>query len=299
MPNDAHMQQFFEDTANVLAQNRLALSNILEKYATIANGASEPSAPDALHFTAQEIEALIWQTRLLEAHVRSGASVEMANTSVSGMQLLQWQEEERAKTAKQLEDTDGQLLANAIFELAAVKSLIMDDYAESDPVMAGIDALQQELEDGLANLRFLVADLEPGTMLGSFGLQAGLRRYLEKFQERVGLPTKLDMRTLVEPLPFIIETAIFRILQEILHNIAEHAEASSVTITVLEADGQLQFIVEDNGIGIVENLTNHPRRQLGLVSITEIARLLHGTIRITSTANVGTTVILSMPYPKF
>jgi len=216
----------------------------------------------------------------------------------SGVQLLQWQEEERAKTAKRLEDTDGQLLANAIFELAAVKNLIMDN-SDMDVVMAGIDALQQELEDGLANLRFLVADLEPGTVLGNFGLVAGLRRYLAKFQERVGLPTQLEVRTLVEPLPYIIETAIFRVLQEILHNIAEHADASSVTVTVEENDGKLQFTVTDDGIGIAENLSNHPRRQLGLVSITEIARLLHGSIQIKSAKNAGTAVILSLPYPKF
>ena len=237
--------------------------------------------------------------KLLQAKLNGAQTNTLRAESVNGIQLLEWQEQERAKTAKRIEDTDGQLLANAIFELAAVKSLIMDDYSESDPVMAGIDALQQELEEGLADLRFLVADLEPGTVLGSFGLQAGLRRYLAKFEERVGLPTKLEVHTLVEPLPYIIETAIFRVLQEVLHNIAEHAEASFVTVAVQETDGNLEFVVIDDGIGIAENLKNHPRRQLGLVSITEIARLLHGTIHTESAAQIGTAVTLSIPYPKF
>ncbi len=297
---DADVQKFIAEAVELLAQSRHALATLVEKYAALipSEASSASPIPDDVRRAVQQADALNRHTALLQAQLRGEISNVPQDAPASGVQLLQWQEEERAKTAKRLEDTDGQLLANAIFELAAVKNLIMDN-SDMDVVMAGIDALQQELEDGLANLRFLVADLEPGTVLGNFGLVAGLRRYLAKFQERVGLPTQLEVRTLVEPLPYIIETAIFRVLQEILHNIAEHADASSVTVTVEENDGKLQFTVTDDGIGIAENLSNHPRRQLGLVSITEIARLLHGSIQIKSAKNAGTAVILSLPYPKF
>ncbi|HFB52114.1 MAG TPA: histidine kinase, partial [Anaerolineae bacterium] len=131
------------------------------------------------------------------------------------------------------------------------------------------------------------------------GLVAGLRRYLEKFQNHTHISTELQVHTLVEPLPYIIETAIFRVIQEALHNVAQHAAADTVQVVVTEEAGNLQFIIRDNGIGISADLTNHPRRQLGLVSITEIARLLHGSIQINSEKSSGTEVILSIPYPKF
>lgn len=297
---DADVQKFIAEAVELLAQSQHALTTLVKKYAALtpSEASPVPPVPDDVRRVVQQADALNWHTTLLQAQLRNKTPTVSPDAPVSGVHLLQWQEEERAKTTKRLEDTDGQLLANAIFELAAVKNLIMAN-RDMDVVMAGIDALQQELENGLANLRFLVADLEPGTVLGNFGLVAGLRRYLAKFQEQVGLPAQLEVRTLVEPLPYIIETAIFRVLQEILHNIAEHANASSVTVIVEENDGKLQFTVTDNGIGIAENLSNHPRRQLGLVSITEIARLLHGSIQIKSAKNAGTAVILSLPYPKF
>jgi len=217
---------------------------------------------------------------------------------LSPVQLLQWQEEERAKTAKILEDANGQLLANAIFELAAVKKLILDEQ-NLDLVIEGINALQQELEEGLAELRFLIADLEPATVLGNFGLVAGLRRYLEKFQHHTHLKTELRVQTLVEPLPNTIETAIFRIIQETLQNARQHANATMVKITISEQDRNLQFSILDDGIGINPTLSPQSRRRLGLVSIKEITNLLQGTLQVKSQENVGTQVILTIPYPKF
>ncbi len=286
---DAPLQQLTDETAAALAESQRALSALAKKLAEI---------PDAPADIARQTDILLAEHRQLLALLSGNGNHNHADVPLSSVQLLQWQEEERAKTAKRLEDTDGQLLANAVFELAAVKNLLLDD-SHRDAVMAGIDALQQELEEGLANLRFLVADLEPGTVLGNFGLVAGLRRYLEKFRRHTGLDTDIQVQTLVEPLPYIIETAIFRVIQETLHNIAQHGNASMVQITVAEKDGNLEFVIRDDGVGFSANLTNHPRRQLGLVSITEIANLLHGSIQINSEETSGTEVILSIPYPKF
>ncbi len=299
MPNaDAPFTQLTDEAARLLAESRRALSALAEKVAAMP-AAQNSDTTGTYAAIARQTEILLAEHRQLQALLSGNATVSPPTMPLSEVQLLQWQEEERAKTAKRLEDTDGQLLANAVFELSAVKNLLLMDNSNLDEVMAGIDALQQELEEGLANLRFLVADLEPGTVLGNFGLVAGLRRYLEKFQTHTRIATDLQVHTLVEALPYIIETAIFRVIQEALHNVAQHAEADSVQVIVAENDGNLQFIVRDNGIGMSPNLTNHPRRQLGLVSITEIARLLHGSIQINSEKSNGTEVILSIPYPKF
>ncbi len=301
MPSTSIQQkQWVDDVASLLKSSEELLKQASKRLATITAQPGDYSSPlhTNLLFITQQTDALARQHQQLAALLSDPHAEMLEKFPVDGVQLLQWQEEERVKTAKRLEDTDGQLLANAIFELAAVKSLIMDN-SDIGVVMAGVDALQQELEEGLANLRFLIADLEPGTVLGNFGLVAGLRRYLEKFQTHTHLSTELQVETLVEPLPYIIETAIFRVIQEVLYNVTQHANASSVHVTVAEKDGNLQFSVRDDGIGMSANLTNHPRRQLGLVSITEIANLLHGTIQINSKEARWTEVIFSIPYPRF
>ncbi len=220
-----------------------------------------------------------------------------ANGLLSSIQILQRQEEERARIARNLEETSAQLLANAIFELAAVKQLLLegDDLAS---VIEGLNALQQELERGLSDLRLLIADLEPNTVLGNFGLVAGLRRYLEKFEKNTGIETQLHIQTLIERLPATVEVAIFRVIQETLQNVRRHAAASRVQVSIAEADGRLQFSVLDDGVGISPALTDAAQRRLGLVSIKEIASLLNGTLQIKSEKNKGTHVILTVPYPK-
>ena len=295
MPDtNAPFKQPTDEAVALLAESRRVLSALAEIVAKMYGGQNGRTSA-----IIRQTEILLAEHRQLQVLLSGNAETSPPAIPLSEVQLLQWQEEERAKTAKRLEDTDGQLLANAVFELSAVKNLLLMDTGNLDEVMEGINALQQELEEGLANLRFLVADLEPGTVLGNFGLVAGLRRYLEKFQNHTHISTELQVRTLVEPLPYIIETAIFRVIQEVLHNVAQHAAADTVQVVVTEEACKLQFIIRDNGIGISANLTNHPRHQLGLVSITEIAQLLHGSIQINSEKSSGTEVILSIPYPKF
>ncbi len=220
------------------------------------------------------------------------------NYSLSRTQLFQRQEEEKSRTAKDLEDTIAQPIANAIFELAAVKQLITAQDNIS-LVTDGINALQEELEQSLTDLRLLIANLEPNTVLGSFGLVAGLRRYLEKFKEQIGIEAELHTQTLIEPLPNMVEIAIFRVIQEALQNIRQHAVASKVEITVMEENGNLKFSVSDNGVGLTPNLSRHSQRQLGLASMKEIADLLEGKLELKSEEHKGTQVVLTIPYPEF
>ena len=78
-----------------------------------------------------------------------------------------------------MEEGVGQLLANAVFELVSCRYLLD---TENPSVADGLTALQTELEQGLADVRQLVADLDPPSILGNFGLVAGLRRYLERYE---------------------------------------------------------------------------------------------------------------------
>jgi two-component system sensor histidine kinase DegS len=210
------------------------------------------------------------------------------------IRIIQSQEEERSRLARQLEEGVGQLLANAIFELASCRYLLD---TENQGVDDGLVALQAELEQGLSDVRQLIADLDPPTFLGNLGLVAGLRRYLERYEARTGLQSEMDVRVNVERLPATVEVGIFRIIQEILENIRRHAQASRVEVSVYEEDGSLIFCVTDDGVGLQPDRVSNRGRSLGLVSMRDRAELLQGTLRVRSDVERGTQVILSIPYP--
>jgi two-component system sensor histidine kinase DegS len=188
----------------------------------------------------------------------------------------------------------GQLLANAVFELASSRHLLG---TEGPAVDDGLAALQAELEQGLSDVRHLIADLDPPSMLGSFGLVAGLRRYLERYETRTGLKSEMDVRAITERLPATVEVAIFRVIQEALENVWRHAQASRVEVGIYEEDGCLIFSVTDDGVGLQPRYIDSRGRSLGLVSMHDRAELLKGKLRVRSDAERGTQLILSIPYP--
>jgi len=210
------------------------------------------------------------------------------------IRIIQSQEEERSRLARELEERVGQLLANAVFELASCRYLLD---TRSSAVDDGLAALQSELEQGLADVRQLIADLDPPSVLGNFGLMAGLRRYLERYQTHTGIQTTLEVRTILERLPATVEVAIFRIVQEALENVRRHANASCVEVSVYEEDGRLVFSITDDGVGLRPERVGSQGRSLGLVSMRDRAELLQGQLRIRSDPGQGTQVILSLPYP--
>jgi len=303
--NNTLPEEFLEEATTLLFVNQKNLKSLIRQIdhhlktsSSSGENGRELSAASFQHLQEQ-MRQLLSQNQVVQAALEKGFEGALPNSyPLSRTQLFQRQEEEKSRTAKDLEDTIAQPIANAIFELAAVKQLITAE-DNLDLVTGGINALQEELEQSLTDLRLLIADLEPNTVLGNFGLVAGLRRYLEKFKEQTDIETELQVQTLIEPLPNIIEIAIFRVIQEALQNIRQHADASKVEIAVLEENGNLKFSVFDNGVGLTPNLSKHSQRQLGLASMKEIADLLEGKLELKTEERQGTQVILTVPYPKF
>lgn len=303
---DANLDKFIKKASDLLSANEAnlrALVSQVDQYLkttseTEPNG-HQPSMVN-LQYLHQQANYLTDQNQLLKNFLDDKCKhVPAINYPLSRIQILQRQEEERARTAKDLEDSIGQLLANAIFELAAVKQLVTTGGGNLDELIAGINSLQEELEVGLTRFRFLIAELEPASTLGNFGLVAGLRRYLEKFSEQTNIEISYYPQTLIEQLPDTIEVAIFRVIQEALQNIYQHAKATSVQVIISEENNCLKFSVIDNGIGLNPDPDNYHQRRLGLVGMKDLADMLNGTLHLKSEKNKGTQVILTVPYPQF
>ncbi len=298
---EPQIEEFMQEAVRVLDQASQNINRLAEQAHRAADAVSATKGED----DSRQAERLVQIGRQFSSLAERNAA--LGHYLTDGMdappeeddawpraRIIQSQEEERSRLARELEDGVGQLLANAVFELASCRYLLGPENAAVDD---GLAALQVEVEQGLADIRQLIADLDPPSVLGNFGLIAGLRRYLERYETRTGMQVAVNVQATVERLPATVEVAIFRIIQEALENVRRHANASQVEVKIHEEGDRLIFSVIDNGSGFQPGRVSHRGRSLGLVGMRDRAELLQGKLRIRSGAGHGTQVILSIPYP--
>jgi two-component system sensor histidine kinase DegS len=290
-----------QEAVRVLDQASQDINRLAEQAHRAADAVSASTAEDngrraeRLTQVARQFATLAERNAALSHYLANGTDAPPEDDDAwPRARIIQSQEEERSRLARELENGLGQLLANAVFELASCRYLLGTENAAVDD---GLAALQVEVEQGLADVRQMIADLDPPSVLGNFGLIAGLRRYLERYETRTGMQVAVNVRATVERLPATVEVAIFRIIQEALENVWRHAEASHVEVNIYEEGDRLVFSIVDDGTGFQPGRVSHRGRSLGLVGMRDRAELLQGKLRIRSGAGHGTQVILSIPYP--
>jgi two-component system sensor histidine kinase DegS len=208
--------------------------------------------------------------------------------------FLQLQEEERQRLAHALMDGPGQILANALMEVEYSLPLL-----EKNPrvAKAGLDALREELRQGLKQLQNYVAELRP-PLLDEMGLGASVNQYVRNFQTRTGLQAECrGCEHFHERYPVTIEIALFRILQEALTNVQTHSKATRVQVELARNTNQIQMTIQDNGRGFALRATGLvKKRQLGLIAMRDRAELLGGQLQLFSEVGKGVRVLVTIPY---
>ena len=197
--------------------------------------------------------------------------------------LLEGQETERRRLARELHDETGQALASILLGLKTLERELGEE-----PL-----ALIRELVDSaLGDVRRLTVELRPPA-LDDFGLAAALERLASVTGERSSLAIDVNVTLPAGKLPPEHETAIYRIVQEALTNVIKHASAHSVSIVVTSSDRLVRAIVEDDGAGFaVGKVREHA---LGLVGMRERAQLLGGRLDVESSPGSGTTIVAELP----
>ncbi len=228
----------------------------------------------------------IENARLFE-QVRSGREQLQA---LSG-RLVEVQEAERRHIARELHDETGQALSSLLLGL----SLMEKEAHQPQAVIARALELEVLADGMLENLHRLAMNLRPAS-LDHLGLIPALEQYITSFGEQHGLDVQFEALGLAEDrLPSSVETAVYRVVQEALTNIARHARASHVDVLLERRGERLLAIIEDDGVGFeVEEAMQTSR--LGLVGMRERARALGGTLTIESAPGAGTTVFVEVPY---
>lgn len=198
------------------------------------------------------------------------------------------QEEERRRIARELHDETGQALTSLMVRLQMV-----NQQCPLPDIQAQLDELRELVAQTLDEVHNLSVELRP-SVLDDLGLEAALSRYVHDYQHRYPLEVDLVVIGLENRLPPPVETAVYRIIQESLTNIARHAHAATASILVENRNNRLRAIIEDDGAGFDwETVTSNGR--LGLYGMRERAELLNGTLTIESEPGQGTSIFVEVP----
>ena len=216
---------------------------------------------------------------------------EAARAALLG-QVIQAQEDERARVAREIHDELGQLLTRLSINLKMFETQVADEPGRAAETLAGTQALVWQT---MEQAHRLIVELRP-TLLDELGLEAALREELSTRLEPHGVITALNADGATERLPASVEIAVFRIAQEAISNIAQHAQAKHATVS-LQADRALELSIQDDGVGIPGDWRSDkaPHRPLGLLGMQERAALIGGTLTIEPAAPQGTRVTLRVP----
>ncbi|MBI5304587.1 MAG: GAF domain-containing protein [Chloroflexi bacterium] len=202
------------------------------------------------------------------------------------------QEEERKRIARDLHDDTSQSLSALIYSMEAAETTCADPRLHQ--TMGHMRGVLAQTLDGIHKL---IHDLRP-SMLDHLGLFVALRWYAETRLKPANMRLRVEERGALRRLPPQLETALFRVGQEAINNIARHSGARNVRLKFDGQDGTLHIEIRDDGIGFdlieVEHSADR-QRGLGLAGMQERVGLLGGQIHIISTPGHGTQVSISVP----
>jgi signal transduction histidine kinase len=201
--------------------------------------------------------------------------------------VVEAQELERKRLARELHDETGQALTSILLGLKP-----LDQAAANDEDRAAVAALRELVVSTLQDVRRLAVELRPSA-LDDFGLGTAVERLAETFREQTGMQVDLEAQLGDERLPSEVETALYRIVQEALANIVKHAGATRVSILLTHKDTSVAAVIEDDGAGFDPAAVGDD--VLGLVGMRERVGLVGGRLRIESGDGAGTTIVAEVP----
>jgi signal transduction histidine kinase len=202
--------------------------------------------------------------------------------------LLRAQEEERKRISRELHDATGQQLMVIRLYLGMLdgnKSDVNDLRKKIGETVAVVD---QTIE----GIRRIIAKLSP-LVLEELGLIAAVRKEAKDFTKRTGVRTRVAVSENVGRLSNQTETAVYRVVQEALHNVAKHAKAKNVTLQMARENEAISLVIQDDGVGITAGPV--VGRNFGLAGMQERIAMLGGTAKLASSKNKGTRIEVKVP----
>lgn len=200
------------------------------------------------------------------------------------------QEEERKRIARELHDETGQALTSL-----KVRLRMMSQQCPMPELKPQFEDFQRLVSKTLEDVHNLALELRPSA-LDDLGLAAALERYVHECSNIYPLEIDLAIYGIErERLPSAVETALYRIVQEGITNIARHAEANTASVLIERHNGRVRAVIEDDGIGFDPLRNESTSHRLGLYGMRERAELLDGKFFVESEPQKGTSIYIEVP----
>ena len=242
-------------------------------------------AEDALHTSEETCGQLLIKSRVLQEELR-----------LLSRRLLSVQEEERKRISRELHDIIAQTLTGINLQLALFKSKAVSDAADFHEK---IGKTQQLIEKSVNTVHRFARDLRPA-VLDDLGLIPALKSHLESFMEDTGIRVSLTAFAGISKLSNDERTVLYRVAQEALNNVAQHAQASHAEVKLHQHQEAVCMEIHDNGTGFEVNddaFFGMQSKRLGLLGMRERVEMIGGKFRVESTLGKGTTVYAEIPQP--
>jgi PAS domain S-box-containing protein len=215
----------------------------------------------------------------------------LAESALAGLggKLIEAQEQERSRIARELHDDIGQRVALLAIQLAQLQKSPSPSAEQSRT----IERLRQQASEAAADIQSLSHQLH-SSRLQFLGLAAALRGYCQEFGRLQEVEVDFETHDLPTPLPSDVSLCFFRVLQESLNNAAKHSGVKKFEVRLWGMPEEIHLTISDSGVGFDKNEAK-ASRGLGLISMQERLKLLKGTLSIESRFQHGTTIRASVP----
>jgi len=202
-------------------------------------------------------------------------------------------EKEGKLIAREIHDELGQALTALKIDISYLSRKFLNDIKNKEQFLKKMKSMSELIDDTIKTVQKISAELRP-RLLDDLGLVPAIEWYTENFKERTKIDCQADLDFDGIELDPDCSTAIFRIFQEAMTNIARHAEATRVNIRLKRLNGKLEIKISDNGKGIKETDIYSPN-SLGLIGMRERIRPFKGELKLYTPKTGGTTLSVSLP----
>ncbi len=242
----------------------------------------DKEGPDA-RFSADDLR--LAETFAARAAVAVELSQRVARDAVR--RVVQAQEAERSRLARELHDETGQALTSILLGLKPLEEALADH-----PARAALAELREQVVSALQDVRRLAVELRPA-VLDDFGLVPALERLTDAFAEQSGVRVDFHSALGELRLPSEVETTLYRVVQESLTNIVKHASAHNVSVSIARRGATVAAVIEDDGAGFDQRAVRE--EAVGLLGMRERLSFVDGRLEIESRPGAGTTIVAEVP----
>ena len=212
-----------------------------------------------------------------------------------GIKILEAQENERKRIARDIHDGPAQHMANVVMKVDICKMVIQKDFEEG---LKELEDLKESVKVALKEVRSIIFDLRPMS-LDDLGLIQTIQQTVNTISEESNIDIKIKLKPIQTEIESIIQVAVYRIIQEIFNNIRKHSKAKNAEVRMDFGTKYLMLIITDDGVGFnVEETLKRVKTKgtsYGLIGILDRVNQLQGEIKIKSSEKTGTTYTVKLP----